>query len=353
MAIVTESLSLIEPKTTQSALSDIRSRVAIVFTGGTIAVTSDKKAGPIPALRGKEILERIPELAAYLPNVEIEVFDFATLPGPHISPEMMLTLADFVRAVSDHSDGVVITHGTDSMEESAYFLDVAIGDHVPVVFTGAMHHSLDVGWDGGRNLIDAVAVAASKEFIGEGVVVVMNGTIHSSTQVTKSHTTRTDTFVSPDLGPLGRVNVLACEAPTKLRASNSHMAIPVDDEVELPHVELLKTYAGMGDLFFRAAIDSGAKGIVVEAMGQGNVPPGVMNGIARACEMKIPVVITSRCFSGPVRPYYAYEGAGLELERIGCIFAPYLTGPKARIKLMLALAAGYSSEKIQEIFAAL
>jgi len=352
MAIVTESLSLIEAHEAQAPLSDIHSRVAIVFTGGTIAVTSDKKAGPKPALRGKEILDRIPELAAYLPNIEIEVFDFATLPGPHISPEMMLTLADFVRAVSDHSDGVVITHGTDSMEESAYFLDLAIGDHVPVVFTGAMHHSLDAAWDGGRNLIDAVAVAASKEFIGEGVVVVMNGTIHSAVQVTKSHTTRTDTFCSPDLGPLGTVNVLASEAPSKVRASKCHSAIPVDDEVELPHVELLKTYAGMGDLFFKAAIEAGARGIVVEAMGQGNVPPGVMNGIARACEMKIPVVITSRCFSGPVRPYYAYEGAGLELERLGCLFAPLLNGQKARIKLMLALAAGYTPEKLKEIFVA-
>jgi len=350
MAIVTESLSLIEPQTTRSPLIDVHSRVAIVFTGGTIAVTSDKKAGPVPALRGKEILERIPELTAYLPNVEIEVFDFATLPGPHISPEMMLTLADFVRAVSDHSDGVVVTHGTDSMEESAYFLDVAIGDHVPVVFTGAMHHSLDVAWDGGKNLIDAVAVAASKEFIGEGVVVVMNGTIHSATQVTKSHTMRSDTFVSPDFGPLGSVNVLASEAPEKTRVTKYRATIPVDDEVELPYVELVKTYAGMGDLFFKAAIEAEARGIVVEAMGQGNVPPGVMNGIARACEMKIPVVITSRCFSGPVRPYYAYEGAGLELERLGCLFAPLLTGPKARLKLMLALAAGYKSEKLKEIF---
>lgn len=350
MAIVTESLSLIEPQTSRSPLTNVRARVAIVFTGGTIAVTSDKKAGPVPALRGKEILERIPELAAYLPSVEIEVFDFATLPGPHISPEMMLTLADFVRAVSDHSDGVVITHGTDSMEESAYFLDVAIGDHIPVVFTGAMHHSLDVAWDGGRNLIDAIAVAASKEFVGEGVVVVMNGTIHSATQCTKSHTMRTDTFTSPDMGPLGTVNVLACEAPDKLRAAKYRVTIPVDDEVELPTVELLKTYAGMGDILFKAAIEAETKGIVVEAMGQGNVPPGVMNGIAIAREKNIPVVITSRCYSGPVRPYYAYEGAGLELKSLGCLFAPFLTGPKARLKLMLALAAGYSPEKLIEIF---
>ncbi len=350
MAIVTESLTTIETQATEALHLGLRAHVAIIFTGGTIAVTSDKKAGPVPALKGKEILERIPEIAKYLPDVEIEVFDFATLPGPHISPEMMLTLADFVRAVSEQCDGVVITHGTDSIEESAYFLDVAIGDHIPVVFTGSMHHSLDAAWDGGRNLIDALAVAASKEFVGEGVVVVMNGTIHCSSQVTKSHTVRTDTFKSPDFGPLGTVNILASEMPQKMRNSKFRITIPVDDEVELPYIELIKTYAGMGDLFFKAAIENEVKGIVVEAMGQGNVPPGVMNGIARACEMKIPVVITSRCYSGPVRPYYAYEGAGLELERLGCLFAPLLSGPKARIKLMLALAAGYTPEKLQEIF---
>jgi L-asparaginase len=138
--------------------------------------------------------------------------------------------------------------------------------------------------------------------------------------------------------------------PQKLRVTKNHSTIPVDDEVELPYIELIKTYAGMGDLFFKTAIENGAKGIVVEAMGQGNVPPGVMNGIARACEMKIPVVITSRCFSGPVRAYYAYEGSGMELQRLGCLFAPHLSGPKARLKLMLALAAGYTSDKLEEIF---
>ena len=106
----------------------------------------------------------------------------------------------------------------------------------------------------------------------------------------------------------------------------------------------------MGELLLQAAVDAKAKGIVVEAMGQSNVPPGVMNGIAIAREKNIPVVITSRCYSGPVRPYYAYEGAGLELESLGCLFAPFLTGPKARLKLMLALAAGYSPEKLMEIF---
>jgi L-asparaginase len=327
-----------------------RSRVALVFTGGTMAVTTDKNAGPVPNLKGKEILERIPEVKKYLPAVSFEVFDFATLPGPHFSPQMMLTLSDFVRAVSEDCDGVVITHGTDSMEESAYFLDLALDLEKPVVFTGAMHHSLDAGWDGGTNLIDAIAVAASEDFRNEGVLVVMDGTIHHAAEVTKAHTMRTDTFRSPDFGPLGTVDTLSLGAPAKLRSTKFRIHIPLKEDEELSRVELFKTYSGMDDMLFTFALKEGVRGIVVEAMGQGNVPPGAVNGIARAREMQIPVVITSRCPSGPVRPYYAYPGAGRELQKAGCLFAPYLNGPKARLKLMLAIGAGYGEEQLKEIF---
>lgn len=231
-----------------------------------------------------------------------------------------------------------------------FFLDLAIGDHVPVVFTGAMHPSTDAAWDGGRNLVDALAVAASGEFLDQGVMIVMDGCIHAASEVIKAHTMRCDTFQSQDFGLLGTVNVLAGIDPYRVRLPNHRVSIPVDDEIDLPYVELLKTYSGMDDLLFKAALKAGAAGLVVEAMGQGNVPPGAINGISRATEMNIPVVITSRCPTGPVRPYYAYEGAGLELQRLGCVFAPYLTGPKARIKLMLALAAGYDRQKLEEIF---
>lgn len=348
MSLVTESLQKVSEK---NPSTDKRT-VAIVFTGGTIAMTPNAKGGIVPTLAGKDIIERIPEIKQYLPNVRLQVHDFATLPGPHISPEMMLTLADFVKALTENADGVVVTHGTDSMEECAYFLDLAIGDHIPVVFTGAMHPSTDAAWDGARNLIDALAVASSKEFAGEGVSVVLDGCVHAASEVTKSHTMRTDTFKSMDFGPLGSVNTLAHTPMHKNRTTQHRITIPVDDEVELPYVELLKTYSGMDDQLFKASLKCGAAGIVVEAMGQGNVPPGAVNGIARATEMNVPVVIASRCVSGPVRPYYAYEGAGLELERLGCYFAPYLNGQKARIKLMLALAAGYDNAKLREIFKA-
>lgn len=327
-----------------------QSRVAIVFTGGTIAMTADNKTGVKPQLSGRQILERVPEVVEYLPEIEIEVHDFSTLPGPHISPEMMVTLSEFIKAVAERCDGVVVTHGTDSMEESAYFVDLTIGDEVTAVFTGSMHPSTDAAWDGGRNLIDALAVAACKDLRGMGALVVLDGTIHAACEVTKSHTMRNDTFASHDFGPVGVVNTLTSTKPQKIREPQYRASIKFDDENELPYVEFLKVYSGMDDHLFVAALKNGCSGIVVEAMGQGNVPPGAVNGIARACEMNIPVVITSRCQAGPVRPYYAYEGAGFELQKLGCLFAPYLTGPKARIKLMLALAAGRDRANLEELF---
>jgi L-asparaginase len=343
MAFVTEETKNLSQSLPIKVKSEAAT-IAAVFTGGTIAVSANKASKVVPALSGREILERVPEIAQYLPDLKIHVHDFSTLPGPHIAPEMMLTLAGFVRTLGEHTDGIVITHGTDSMEESAYFLDLVLGDSVPVVFTGSMHTSTDAAWDGGRNLVDALAVAASSAFRNVGTMIVMNGHVYAASEVTKTHTMKDDTFRSPDFGPLGTVNTLKLDAPRRLREPHHRMNIAIGEDVELPYIELLKTYSGMDDTLFIAALKAGASGIVIEAMGQGNVPPGVVNGISRAREKNIPIVITSRCQAGPVRPYYAYEGAGRELEKLGCIFAPYLTGPKARIKLMLAIAGGMGND---------
>jgi L-asparaginase len=327
-----------------------RARVATVFTGGTIAVSATKTRGVAPGLSGKEIMALVPEVEHHLENIDIEIHDFATLPGPHISPEMMLTLAEFIRALAERTDGVVVAHGTDTLEECAFFLDMVIGDHAPIVLTGSMHTSTDAAWDGGRNLIDAIAVAGSKQFEGQGVMVVMDGLVHAASEVTKTHSMRTDTFKSMDFGPLGTVSILASSLPMRSRAPRHRVSFTYNEDWELPYVELLKTYTGMDDGLFVAALKSGAMGFVIEAMGQGNVPPGVINGISRAREMGIPVIITTRCPSGPVRPYYTYEGAGKELEQLGCIFAPYLTGPKARLALMLAIASGYGMDRTRQLF---
>lgn len=353
MAVVTDTSVRPSATVTPSRVSqDHRPRVATVFTGGTIAVSSTKGRGVAPGLSGKEIMALVPEVEQYLGNVDIEIHDFATLPGPHVSPEMMLTLAEFIRALAERADGVVIAHGTDTLEECAFLLDMVVGDRGPVVLTGSMHTSTDAAWDGGRNLIDAIAVAGSPQFAGEGVMVVMDGLVLAASEATKSHSMRTDTFRSLDFGPLGTVSTLASSAPMRSRAPRHRITFPYNEDLELPYVELLKTYTGMDDGLFVAAMKAGASGFVIEAMGQGNVPPGVINGISRAREMGIPVVITTRCPSGPVRPYYTYEGAGRELEHLGCIFAPYLTGPKARLALMLAIGSGYGQDRIRSLFVA-
>jgi L-asparaginase len=352
MSFVTEETELrTEPLTDAGRQKNAKgARVAAVFTGGTIAVSANKKSNVVPILSGREIMERVPEVAQYLPSVQVQVHDFATLPGPHISPEMMLTLAEFVGALGEHNDGVVVTHGTDSMEECAYFLDLITKNKGPIVFTGSMHPSTDAAWDGGRNLVDALAVAACPAYHDTGAVVVMNGHVHAASEVTKTHTMRNDTFQSMDFGALGTVNTLALEQPWRTREPRLRQTVTLPDDAELPYVELIKAYSGMDDMLFIASLKAGAAGIVIEAMGQGNVPPGVVNGIARAREMNVPVVITSRCVAGPVRPYYAYEGAGRELEKLGCVFSPYLTGPKARLKLMIGLAAGYTPDRLSELF---
>ena len=353
MAVVTEASE--RPKAAKAQAQQHsgtkHARVAAVFTGGTIAVSPSKVRGVAPGLSGAEIMALVPEVEHHLEGIEIEIHDFATLPGPHVSPEMMLTLAEFIRAIADRTDGVVIAHGTDTLEECAFFLDMVIGDHAPIVLTGSMHTATDAAWDGGRNLIDAMAVAGSQEFAGQGVMVVMDGLVHAASEVTKSHSMRTDTFKSMDFGPLGTVSTLASSQPMRSRPPRHRITFEYNEDWELPYVELLKTYTGMDDGLFVAALKAGAAGFVIEAMGQGNVPPGVINGISRAREMGIPVLITTRCPSGPVRPYYTYEGAGKELEHLGCIFAPYLTGPKARLALMLAIASGYGQDRIRSLFA--
>src|SRR5205085_7420774 len=138
---------------------------------------------------------------------------------------------------------IVVTHGTDSLEECAYFLDLLIGEKVPVVFTGAMHPSTDAAWDGGKNLIDALAVAASPAFRKQGVVVVMAGAIHAASEVTKSHTMKIDTFRSPDFGQLGTVGTLSLEEPRMNRTPQYRSTIALDEDAELPYVELLKAYS--------------------------------------------------------------------------------------------------------------
>ena len=320
-------------------------RVAVIFTGGTIASKLDQDYGGIvPSLTGGEILDHIPDA---LDIAEFETHEFGSYPGPHITPELMLEIAKVAQSYVDRDDisGVVITHGTDTLEETAYLLDIALETPKPVVVVGSMRNSSEPDWDGPRNLRNGILVASHDSSGGKGVLVVLGGEIHAASEVTKTDTEEIDTFSSPNFGPLGRINhpyVLYHREP--LHRETFKVS-------ELPtFVPLLKSYAGMDGKFIDFALEKGAEGIVIEAFGIGNVTPRVFASLKPALEAKVPVVLVSRCLVGRVEYLYAYTGAGKQLHEAGVIFADYMNGPKARIKLMCAIGAGLNLDAIRGCF---
>ncbi len=323
----------------------MKPRIAIFFTGGTISMRIDPQTGgAVPALSGEEIIAQVPgleELAAF------DVINFGRLPGPHWTPPRMLELARAVRAKLGDTqiDGVVITHGTDTLEETAYCLDLLLNASKPIVFVGAMRNSSELSWDGPANLRSAVRVAAAKDARDLGVLVVMNEELIAALEVTKTHTEKTDTFQSRDFGSLGMVDkdrVIVTRQPAKREQI-------VTEQME-ERVEIIKMYAGADGRFINYAIDDGARGLVIEGLGRGNVTVPALSAIERAIKQDIPVVITSRCPRGRVLDTYAYDGGGRQLTRLGAILGGMLPSHKARIKLMLALGAGWNHEQLRTSF---
>lgn len=320
-------------------------RIVMIFTGGTISMTLDPTTGgAVPSLNGDQILARAGGLRDM---AEIEFREFGKYPGPHVTPAMMFEIARRAEAecARDDVDGVIITHGTDTLEETAYFLDLVLRTDKPVLLVGSMNHSEDPEWDGPANMRDAMLVILSGQFRGLGALVCLSGEINAASEVTKTHTLQRDTFMSFDFGPIGRIFE---GRAVFLRKPYIHdhldLAIPVEP------VHILKCYAGMDIAPFRSCITGGVRGLVVEAMGTGNVPPSAFDGIVEVLAADIPVVLVSRCPRGVTDDVYGYYGAGRNLHAAGVVFAPYLNGQKARIKLMLALAATTEHAVLRRLF---
>ena len=298
----------------------------------------------VPALSGKEILDNVPGLAEV---ADIEIIDYGRFPGPHMVPRVMIDLSARVRETlaREDVDGVVITHGTDTLEETAYLLDLTLASEKPVVLVGAMRVISDIGWDGPANLLSAVRVAASDKARGLGVLVVLNDTVLAAAEAAKTHTESFDAFQSPNFGPLGVVDkgeVIIRRASTR----REHL----DTNKLVEPVWLIKMAAGTDALLIDACVEAGARGIVIEGLGRGNVPPDCMPAIRKALSLGIPVVLTSRCLRGRVFESYGYEGGGKQLRNLGVIFADYMSGHKARIKLMLALSLTTDATEIRKSF---
>jgi L-asparaginase len=320
--------------------------IVIVFTGGTISMRHDTAlGGAVPALAGREILAAargVEEVA------DVEVDDFGAYPGPHMSVARMWALRERVLSHLDRVDvdGVVITHGTDTLEESAYLIARSSVTEKPIVFTGAMRAACDLGWSGPANLSAAGRTAASEEARGQGVLVVMGDRIFTGADVTKSHTHMLDAFESPGLGPLGVVDdgrvVFRRETPsTRTVVMAERLAEPVD---------IVYTWTGADSRLIDAARREGL-GLVVAALGRGNVPPEMVGGIERWIADGKPVVIASRAQRGRVGHTYGYPGGGRRLLAAGAIFAGSRRPQQARIDLMLGLGAGLDEAGLRELFA--
>ena len=269
----------------------------------------DKKTGgAVPRFSGEELLAKVPE-AKRLAN--ISCYDYGKYPGPHVTPEIMLDLSGKIRErlKENKFDGVIVTHGTDTLEETAYLLDLTINTKIPIVVTGSMKNSLEPGWDGSKNLVDSIQVCLNENSRGMGVLVCLNGEVNAASEVTKIYSNEIESFQSLDFGALGFVQnekVIYNRLPQRLEILKTKKINT--------NVDLLTVYAGMDEKFFKYSADSGAEGLVIEALGIGNVPPKAFKGIKYVVEKGIPVVLVSRCPAGETDYIYSYPGAGKHLH---------------------------------------
>lgn len=321
-------------------------KLFMIFTGGTISMKIDDVSHSVkPALHAHEIMKNFlgPELTE-----GTEVIEFSEIPSPSMTPDMMLEISRIIKKIIREDDpiGFIIVHGTDTLEETAFFLDTAIETDLPIIVTGSMKSSSDLGFDGVNNLVSSILVAKSPSSKGRGVLVVMNDQINAASEVTKSNTLSLDTFKSLDYGPVGIVDnkeVLYHRLVTVVRNK-----LEIDALVD--KVYLLKAVAGEDSLIINYLIDQGANGFVIEALGRGNVPPKMIDGIQRALDNDIPVIIASRCPSGRTLDSYGYVGGGKFLTEMGCIMSTSLNGQKARILLMLALSKSKDRDFLKGLF---
>jgi L-asparaginase len=309
--------------------------IHLLFTGGTISMQRDAAAGGnVPAHGGEALVRLAPGIDRMAP---LRIEDWARMPACHFGHDRLWGLRQRVRELAESGEvtGIVITHGTDILEETAYLLDRTLDRRVPVAITGAMRTASDDGWDGPRNLRDAVAVAASPSSVGRGTMVVFAGQVFAGRTAVKSHATGLEAFTAPHAGPIGRV----ADGAVRYALAPEIMATPLRPgslDARVAHVPMVVGDDGSLLDLVRPAHD----GVVIEAYGSGNVPPGAVAAIGRWLDEGKPVVLASRCWWGQVTPVYAFDGGGARTIAMGAIPAGPRTPSQARMELVIALSAG-------------
>lgn len=323
-------------------------KIVIFFTGGTIAMLHADDGTVRPALHAADIVralaaagERGPLLR--LPeDVILQSVDWADLPSPHMTPDLMFLLAKDVRRALDEPDvvGAVVTHGTDVMEETAFMLDMLLDGAKPVLVTGAMRSADEAGYDGLRNLAACLRCCLLPLPCGLGTVIAMTDKLFAAREATKIHSMGVDAFDAPGAGPLG-----TCVAGGVQLFRKPLARAPLEVERLEPRVGLVAMAPGMDGALIRCCREKGDRGLVVEGFGAGNVPPGAIEELRLCIEAGLPVVLTSRCIEGGVWPVYGYRGGADDLRDMGAILGGGLRAQKARILLMLALGMAGAGRK--------
>ena len=320
-------------------------RILVIHTGGTISMSEDKDTGKVetnaehPMHRHQAFIQSLGDIT------EINPFQ---VPSPHMNNQYINQLKDIITESidKDEYDAFVITHGTDTLEETAYLLDLTIDTNLPIILTGAMRSSNEIGSDGLYNYVSALKVASTDEAQNKGVMVVFNDEIHTAKNVTKTHTSNTSTFQSPNYGPIGSV--------TKTHVIFHHQPFPYKKYPNInPDIKIgiVKAHMDLSSDLLDFFVEKQYDGLIIEALGQGNMPPTALQGIQNLLDADIPVVMVSRSFNGIVGGIYAYEGGGYQLQQMGIILSNGLNGQKARLKLLVGLSNHLSKENLVEYFA--
>lgn len=319
-------------------------KVSVLSLGGTISSVNTGGPGVRPSLTGEALVEAVPGLSEV---AEVSAASVRQVPGWQLTVEDLIEVSEeATRAIDEGATGVVVTQGTDSIEETAFALDLLIDRDAPVVVTGAMRNPTLPGADGPANLLAAVTVAADGAACGLGALVVMNDEVHAARFVRKTHTQSPAAFRSPLAGPLGWIS--EGRASIAARPMGRRHVRPRGGGAE--DVALLATFPGDDGRLVGAVGERGYSGLVVEALGGGHVPPPMVEPLAALAE-RMPVVLASRTGSGEVlRGTYDPPGSEMDLAGRGLIPAGMLDGPKARLFLALLLRSGASRVEIVEAF---
>ncbi len=312
-------------------------KILVLHTGGTISMQADDSGAVVTSQENP-----MNHVSNPLEGVEVHALDFFNLPSPHIKPKHMMALYQKIKEEADHYDGFVITHGTDTLEETAYFLDTMEVPHKPIVLTGAMRSSNELGSDGVYNYLSALRVASDDKAADKGVLVVMNDEIHAAKYVTKTHTTNVSTFQTPTHGPLGLIMKYEI---LYFKTAEPRVRFDLDRIQGL--VPIIPVYAGMTEELLDLLPIDQLDGLIIQAFGAGNVPKETSQKLNALIQEGLPIALVSRCFNGIAEPVYAYEGGGVCLQKAGVFFVKELNAQKARLKLLIAINAGLTGDELR------